>query len=204
MTSLLLISAKFDADYFIPGLGLTGQVPDKKSGGFVGAAAGYSLRVVGDRLEVWCPPGTTPTPAAKAELEANGIDPAKALAMVSIPLSRCVLQYAGLTSTVSEDCGESNGAVRVCAPSERLLKAQAAPPAPPPAPAAAAPKSAAPTPRGPSPTPMARRPPGARGPSKPTNIVRDLSDEEAEAHVKGRGHVPLAIEKGTAVGEMEE
>lgn len=198
MSTLILIGATFDADIMIPGLGLQGQVPDKKSGGWVGASQGYSLRVVGDRLEVWAPPGTAQSTAGKAELDANGIDPSAAVAMVSIPLSRCILRYAGAAD--ARELGTE-------APSEAMKRPPEPKPAPPIAkqpvsatPVKQPPKAAAPTPRGPTPTP--RRPPGARAPSKETGIVRDLSDEEAEAIGSSKRGVPLAIERGA--GSVEE
>jgi hypothetical protein len=211
---LLLIGVKFDSDHQVPGLGLVSQLPDPVSG-WSGKLEGYSIRVVGERLEVWVPAGVQHTTVAQAELAANGIDPGEALQMVSIPLHRCALRF------VATALPEEKVATECKAPSSALAAPK--PPAPKPvnenAPALAAnvigPQVSAgltakaasvvaakqPTPRAPvAPTP--RKPPGARGPSKETGIVRDLSAEEVEKATAGKLSVPLSVERGS--GSMEE
>jgi hypothetical protein len=60
---LLLIGVKFDSDHQVPGLGLVSQLPDPVSG-WSGKLEGYSIRVVGERLEVWVPAGVQHTTVA--------------------------------------------------------------------------------------------------------------------------------------------
>lgn len=216
---MILIGVKFEgADVNIPGLGNIDQLPDKASG-WTGKLEGYSMRVVGERLEIWCPAGIAQTDNAKAELTANGIDHGEALSMVSISLHRCTLRYVGITNAAYTDLGETgSGGGLLCAPSQALRKpkppeVKAQPPANTNAPAAKAPpqavvkvpaKTPQPTPRSPAPTP--RKPPGARGPSKETGIVRDLSAAEIEARdadVEKRA-VGLAVEHVAGAAEAEE
>lgn len=215
---MILIGVKFEGgDVHVPGLGGVDQLPDKQSG-WTGKLEGYSMRIVGDRLEVWCPPIETQPAIVMAELKANGIEPGEALSMVSVPLHRCSLRYvsdAGPAEKVATECQAPTSALRnppkVAEPKPApvdfasLSKEPAGTGKPFVRPAAPANANAQPkeqpTPRGPvAPTP--RKPPGARGPSKETGIVRDLSAEEAEAVVSGRSSVPLAVEHGS--GSVEE
>jgi len=223
MTRMILIGVKFEGgDVHIPGLGGVDQLPDKQSG-WTGKLEGYSMRVVGERLEVWCPAGIKQTEVAQAELTANGIEHDEALAMRSIPLSKCILSFVATSS----DMTMAGDAAELTAPSKAYRKPK--PPEPKPvnenapslpenvigqraaaalaskAASVAAAKAPQPTPRGPvAPTP--RKPPNARGPSKETGIVRDLSAQEAEARdveVKQRS-VGLAVDHVAGAAELEE
>jgi hypothetical protein len=206
---LLLIGVKFDSDHQVPGLGLVSQLPDPVSG-WSGKLEGYSIRVVGERLEVWVPAGIQHTTVAQAELAANDIDPGEALQMVSVPLHRCALRWAG----VAESDFWGSACPDFYAPSEALRKPKPSAPKPlvvvananqVPQPTVKQPdppkKQPQPTPRAPV-APTLRKPPGARGPSKETGIVRDLSAEEVEKATAGKLSVPLSVERGS--GSMEE
>lgn len=205
---MILIAAEFDEDIHFGGqVGAVRQFPPAKSG-WVGNFDGWQMRVVGDRLHVWSPVGTPPSTAAKAELEANGIAPEEARTLVTIPLHRCVLRYAGATTAAIER-GDGDDAGGAHAPSERWRARRNAPPpvkAPPaaPAPVTAKAPQPQPTPRGPTPAPTARRPLGARGPAKESTVVRDLTEKEIEEEmsVRKRRLVPLVASQGS--GDIEE
>lgn len=159
---MILVQVEFDIDVSPPGRKSLREFPPYNVG-FDGGYLGWTMCIVGDRLEIRSPASAddsiSMTPAMKMEMDANGVE--KVVGMVSVPLHHCTLRYAG----ASFDAPETS------APSAALVAKQAAPP-PPPVPKpkpkpAPQPEAKQPHP-GPGkaaqphqPTP-AKRPPGAR------------------------------------------
>lgn len=220
---LLLMSVSFTHPVSVPGVSSTGggltEFPPKTWA----AIEGWSMRVVGERLEIVSPPGLSASTLAKPEYVANGIDERQAVGVVTVPLHLCILRYGGvpgadiadephtfaptrpkIAPTVGQAHLDAATALATVPGSEAgppvdfaaLNKATLAPPA--------APKPPDPPRRPPMPQPAARRPPGARGPSKPTNIVRDVDDVEAEAVTASKAERPKLETRPAFGGEGDE
>jgi hypothetical protein len=203
----LLLSVTFREPVSISGfasMGGASEFPPAKGGW--SAVEGWSMRVVGDRLEIISPPGAPCPQAHKTELLARGIDEEQAVHVTSVPLAMCVLRYAGLPAGVADanlvgppsappQHMESPPAIEMRLEAQEAKSTRAgalmdAVAGVTPLPVAKLPDPPKPKPKGPPmPTPAPRGrvlPPGARAPSKPTGIVRDLDDSEAEKVLAGR------------------
>lgn len=199
---MILIGATFESPIGVPGSGMVSEFPPFKTGWKDANAEGCSIRIVGDRLEIWVQAGRPLCGAAKLEMDANRIAHEAAAQMVSVPLHRCILRYAGRPEEMPADgarCPAPFKAMAVIEPPPSAIgdRVEIQIPATPPPPSPAA----APRPNH-APTPM-RRPPGARGPSKPSNIVRDLPEEEAAEVVKSKRVQRLQVAPGLG-GEDDE
>lgn len=188
---MILVQVEFDREEKLPGMKSVREFPPYNVG-FDGAYAGWTMRIVGDRLEIRTPPNAAESiplnAALKLEMDANKVD--RAVGMVSIPLHRCTLRYAG----AAHDAPETS------APSAALVAKQAAPP-PPPAPK---PKPAPqPEPKQPHPAPgkaaqphqptPAKRPPGART-FAPAPISKEI-EVDGVAPTAKRNIIPLDAEE---------
>ena len=63
----ILVGAEFDPPLVVPGRKPLSEFPPKTEG-LDGSWKGWSMRVNGDRLEIWAPAGTQQTTTAQAEL----------------------------------------------------------------------------------------------------------------------------------------
>lgn len=159
--SLYLVGVEFDADISIPGKKPMRSFPPllPAAPGWKGDWQGWRLRVTGDRVEIWSTPGHQLGPTSSAECSANGVSADQAVSVLSIPIHRCILRYAGVgedltTEAPSPKLAEALRGGEVAKPTE-----SAAPKPAQPKPAPTKPKPPAPVANAPQPL---RRPPGAR------------------------------------------